>query len=317
MDESNKIKYIVIGSVSLLLLIVIFLFVRGCNNMNTGKETSSKAREISTSVRDNTQPDQIVETIGNAITSGSMNDAAQGYASQSDLSQEYMERQDAERVQQALREQVERRYAGYDRTPGEPGDPTTQPRMAAPERVEYAQQTEQNSHKETSSDAVAKEPENRGRFFSGKSQSSAVPYLEVFGEQRVKTGDRLKLIAPGDIRVDNLTIPKGTIIYGQVNIGDRANIIIKNVTVSGKMFALQKNLLDNDGVSGINIGQIKEEDNLDAVRKGEEVVNAVPIGYGTAGSVLRTVSSSVSVLFGNSKNEMEIIIQGNYKLFIQ
>jgi len=314
MDESNKIKYIVIGSVSLLLLIVIFLFVRGCNNMNTGKETSSKARDISTSVRDNTQTDQIMETIGNAITSGSMNDASQGYVAQSDFNQEYMEMQDAERVQQALREQVERRYAGYDRAPD---DPTTQPRVAAPERVEYAQQTEQNSHKETSSDAVSQEPANHGRFFSGKSQSSALPYLEVFGEQRIKTGDRLKLIAPGDIRVDNLTIPKGTIIYAQVNIGDRANVSIKNVTVNGKMFALQKNLLDNDGVAGINIGQVKEEDNLDAVRKGEEVVNAVPIGYGMAGSVLRTVSSSVSVLFGNNKNEMEVIIQGNYKLFIQ
>lgn len=104
-------------------------------------------------------------------------------------------------------------------------------------------------------------------------------------DKKVKSGDRvqIRLCENKGITVEGIHIPKGHILYANVNVGDRVFIYVPSINVNGRILPLNLEAYDVDGLRGIYCPTNETEQVLKEVgREAKEVVT------GAIGGMMRS-----------------------------
>ena len=100
-------------------------------------------------------------------------------------------------------------------------------------------------------------------------------------EKKVKSGERIQLLLSEDkgITVDGIHIPKNSLLYATVNIGDRLYITVQSINVNGRILPLNLEAYDIDGQRGIYCPTNEAELALkDAGREAKNIASGVVSG---------------------------------------
>lgn len=83
-------------------------------------------------------------------------------------------------------------------------------------------------------------------------------------DKKVKTGDRvqLRLCEEKGITVNGVHIPKNTLLFATVSIGQRVDIKVSSININGQILPLNYEAYDNDGEKGIYCPQNLTEEAL-------------------------------------------------------
>lgn len=116
-------------------------------------------------------------------------------------------------------------------------------------------------------------------------------------EKKVKSGDRIQLRLCEDkgITVEGVHIPKNSLLYANVQLGDRLLIHVQSVNVNGKILPLNLDAYDVDGIKGIYCPTNETEQAIKDARR-----EAKNVATGVIGGMMRTfgarfVSTGTSV----------------------
>lgn len=78
------------------------------------------------------------------------------------------------------------------------------------------------------------------------------PYRVMFTrDQKIKSGDRITVRLLEDMAVDGVLIPKNTHLSATCQIGERLQIVVTNIEINGRIYALNYTAYDNDGSQGL------------------------------------------------------------------
>lgn len=109
-------------------------------------------------------------------------------------------------------------------------------------------------------------------------------------EKKVKNGDRvqLRLCEEKGITVDGVHLPKNSLLYASVDIGDRLEIKVPSVNVNGQIIPLNLEAYDIDGLKGI---YCPVSDSEEVIKEG--VKEAGRIVTGAVSSVMRNYGARI------------------------
>lgn len=161
----------------------------------------------------------------------------------------------------------------------------------------------------------AQEPKKQNRFYSGKRSASSVVNVAVLGDQEIQQGSSLKMALQQPLRLENITVPKGTAIYGVVRTTpNRLYVTIQSVRYGDRIMPYTAQVYDRDGLEGINIIEAPSENLAQDV--GESVAQDVAASAGILSGTIGRAVSTVSNIFRRRSNGA-IMIKSNYQLSIK
>lgn len=106
--------------------------------------------------------------------------------------------------------------------------------------------------------------------------------------QVVRVGSTVQLRLQDVVRIDGVTIPRNTPIYGAVSIGgDRLRVTVSSVEYEGRIFAVEAVAYDLDGQPGLNVPNSRERTAL------KEALASVGQTAGTSVNVTRSAGQQV------------------------
>lgn len=106
--------------------------------------------------------------------------------------------------------------------------------------------------------------------------------------QVVRVGGTVQLRLQDAVRIDGVTIPRNTPIYGAVSIsGDRLRVSVSSVEYEGRIFAVEASAYDLDGQPGLNVPNSRERTAL------KEALASVGQTAGTSVNVTRSAGQQV------------------------
>lgn len=106
--------------------------------------------------------------------------------------------------------------------------------------------------------------------------------------QVVRVGSIVQLRLQDAVRIDGVTIPRNTPIYGAVSIGgDRLRVTVSSVEYEGRIFAVEASAYDLDGQPGLNVPNSRERTAL------KEALASVGQTAGTSVNVTRSAGQQV------------------------
>ena len=106
--------------------------------------------------------------------------------------------------------------------------------------------------------------------------------------QVVRVGGTVQLRLQDAVRIDGVTIPRNTPIYGAVSIGgDRLRVTVSSVEYKGRIFAVEASAYDLDGQPGLNVPNSRERTAL------KEALASVGQTAGTSVNVTRSAGQQV------------------------
>ncbi len=106
--------------------------------------------------------------------------------------------------------------------------------------------------------------------------------------QVVRVGGTVQLRLQDAVRIDGVTIPRNTPIYGAVSIGgERLRVSVSSVEYEGRIFAVEASAYDLDGQPGLNVPNSRERTAL------KEALASVGQTAGTSVNVTRSAGQQV------------------------
>jgi len=129
------------------------------------------------------------------------------------------------------------------------------------------------------------------------------PYKVMFTrDQKIKSGDRISIRLMEDMAVDGVLIPKNTHLSATCQIGDRLQIIVSNIELGGRIYALNYVAFDNDGSQGLycpisGATQTSDKSKNAAVQSASQIISSTASLAGAAMG-----SSAMGSMLGNMAN---------------
>lgn len=129
------------------------------------------------------------------------------------------------------------------------------------------------------------------------------PYKVMFTrDQKIKSGDRISIRLMEDMAVDGVLIPKNTHLSATCQIGERLQIIVSNIELGGRIYALNYVAFDNDGSQGLycpisGATQTSDKSKNAAVQSASQIISSTASLAGAAMG-----SSAMGSMLGNMAN---------------
>ncbi len=170
-------------------------------------------------------------------------------------------------------------------------------------------QTEENTIKKS----------KKRRFFTGttKEKNGNTIKVMVAGTQKVSNGSTLKMVLKDDVHIDQIYIPKGTPIYGVVQVqNNRLSVDVNSIRYNNNILPFEKNVYDRDGIMGIfipdnTLAEITEETREKAVSN----ANIPRTGNRLVDGGISVVSSIAKGISG--KKKLVITVKSNYIIYLK
>lgn len=146
---------------------------------------------------------------------------------------------------------------------------------------------------------------------TNKKNSSSDLIAQIRGDQKLASGEIIRLITSSETKLNNVTIPRGTPIYGTIRFSqDRANITLSSLKVNNKIVNLSLEGYANDGLKGIpiNTSQLL----VNGQRVADSEVNSALSKTGKVGNVVAGILSKSS-----RNNKIEINFLDNQKIYFK
>lgn len=134
-------------------------------------------------------------------------------------------------------------------------------------------------------------------------EDSDHPYKVMFTrDQKIKSGDRITLRLMEDMAVDGVLIPKNTHLTATCQIGERLQILVTNIELGGRIYALNYTAYDNDGSQGLycpisGATQAKDKGTSNATQAASSLISSAASIAGAAMG-----SSALGNIIGNAAN---------------
>lgn len=323
MDKEKKIKIILASVFGLLLLFVVYLFM-GAGGGDAQHEVSARAIDSS-----EVTIEDIMAQEAQAPRGGYASPEPSLPASPQPSQEEYEDSEEIARLQEQLRANQQRINAGNvaSATPPQASPrgasrtdealPTEATSIASVDRAASSPQIDlslEGASSEATAVASEEKPQKRSRFNSGlKSKQSSIKVV-VLGDQELKNSSTLKLVLAQSITLEGTTIPKGTALYGVVRSGaERIQVVIQSISFKDRVFPLNLQAYDRDGLQGINVPEVSAGDNTSAKEVAEEVAQRSGLLSGAVGTVVNTATG----IFRKRGSANTIIIKSNYQLTLR
>ena len=159
----------------------------------------------------------------------------------------------------------------------------------------------------------------------GRTAASDAPTVRacVAATQVIRAGStvRLRLLEP--VRIDGVTIPRNTLVYGTATIsGMRLQVVVSSVEYGGRIFAVEASAYDLDGQPGLNVPNSRERTAL------KEALASVGQTAGTSVNVTRSAGQQVlselargglqasSQYVAEKLREVKITLKANHQLLL-
>ena len=145
----------------------------------------------------------------------------------------------------------------------------------------------------------------------------------VAATQVIRAGStvRLRLLEP--VRIDGVTIPRNTPLYGLATIsGMRLQIVVLSVEYGGQIFAVEASAYDLDGQPGLNVPNSRERTALkEALASvGQTAGTSVNVTRSAGQQVLSTVAQgglqASSRYIAEKLREVKITLKANHQLLL-
>ena len=145
----------------------------------------------------------------------------------------------------------------------------------------------------------------------------------VAATQVIRAGSivRLRLLEP--VRIDGVTIPRNTPLYGLATIsGMRLQIVVLSVEYGGRIFAVEAVAYDMDGQPGLNVPNSRERTALkEALASvGQTAETSVSVTHSAGQQVLSTVAQgglqASSRYIAEKLREVKITLKANHQLLL-
>ena len=145
----------------------------------------------------------------------------------------------------------------------------------------------------------------------------------VAATQVIRAGSivRLRLLEP--VRIDGVTIPRNTPLYGLATIsGMRLQIVVLSVEYGGRIFAVEAVAYDMDGQPGLNVPNSRERMALkEALASvGQTAGTSVNVTRSAGQQVLSTVAQgglqASSRYIAEKLREVKITLKANHRLLL-
>ena len=323
MDQAKKIKIILVSVFSLLLLGVVYLFIRNGSNGDKPNEVSARAIDSAeVSINDiMAQNDKAplggyTPTPEPSLTSENPISTSQPIAENS----EYESSEDIAKLQQQLRENMRTRrdentQSGYYESSKPSYQPVAKgaPRVSESTSMLPSAMEEKSSSSNVEESIEEQEPPKRSRFNSGLQSKTKEIKVLVLGEQELRNDAPLKMVLAQSINLEGVSIPKGTALYGIIHSSNgRMNVSVSSIRYRERSFSVSLNVYDRDGLKGINIQDPGQGDNTV-----QEVAEDVAQRTGIISGAVGTITSTISGIFRRKGSSSTIIIKSNYQLALR
>lgn len=141
----------------------------------------------------------------------------------------------------------------------------------------------------------------------------------VHENQTVTSGSIIKLRLLNDISINGITIPKDNFIFGEANLsGERLNIEINSIRYRNNQFAVQLNVFDLDGMSGVYVpGAISRDV---AKESGTNALSGVGLNGFDNGIGMQAASAGIEFsknLIGKKVKLVKVYLKSGYKVLLK
>lgn len=145
----------------------------------------------------------------------------------------------------------------------------------------------------------------------------------IAGEQRIASGERVRLRLLDPVQAGNAILPEGTIIYGTASIsGQRLGIEIRSLATGTEMLAVHLTAYDTDGLQGLFIPDTAERTALKnaAASMGNNLSSGITItrsaGQQIASDLTRSLLSGGMQYLSGKMREVRVTLKTGYNLFL-
>lgn len=326
MDSATKTKIISFSIFGILILGVIWLFINAGNKQGQKDEDISLRAIDSASVsisdimaQGNQQGYVTPETYYPRVETSSPTTNLEIEEHISEEKSSIQNQQELEELQNQLRKNMRKNSSqkpeiiNYQH-PVDPEDKVYKPQEVQLPKTSTKEDTKDSYNQETTEHKEQDQIENtehKNRFHNGSRTVNKSTQVSVLGDQEVSHGGNLKMILLQNISIDGVTIPKGSSIYGTVQILDnRLHVSIQSIRYGDQIFSYNKKVYDRDGMPGIHI------DSNEKIRENQEIAEEVASRTGVTSGVVGQVVQGVQSIF-KRRGTNTVVIKSNYKLILK
>lgn len=329
MEKETKIKIIIFSVIGLLVLVFIFILL---SFFSKGKE---KEEQMNLTVQENsdfTLDDMMKVNDNKQYASNQEQSSILSTRNQRDYDFEggegvyQTEDEDIQRLQKALKEDNKTQSRPVERSVNSTVPSKTKTVAAytpEPKLKDNPKEVQPKSEPtEQPKETPKTEAKKTNRFYRASEEKitgntvSAV----VHGEQTITNRGTLKMRLLEDLyTMDGTLIPKDTYVYGVANITQERIIIgIESVRIGKNIYALNRQVFDQDGLKGINVpenlkAEIAKKSSAQALQNADVQTGGGDILSRTA----NTVTSTAKNLLSKDAQEIKVTIKSNYKIYLK
>ena len=166
-----------------------------------------------------------------------------------------------------------------------------------------------------------------GKAGKGKGFSNTISAV-IHQDQSVIDGTTIKMRLLSDIKINGLTIPKNTFIYGIATLNEeRMNIEINNIRYQNGIFPVELKVYDADGILGVSIpGSILRNVGKNALTQGIQnmgqagaynVTMSNDIGQQLGMEATRTGINTIKSLLTKQTQQKKVFVKANYRVYLK
>lgn len=150
----------------------------------------------------------------------------------------------------------------------------------------------------------------------------------IHQDQSVIDGATIKMRLLSDIKINGLTIPKNTFIYGIATLNEeRINIEINNIRYQNGIFPVELKVYDTDGILGVSMpGSILRNVGKNAITQGIQnmgqtgaynVTMSNDIGQQLGMEAARTGINTIKSLLTKQTQQKKVFVKANYRIYLK
>lgn len=185
---------------------------------------------------------------------------------------------------------------------------------------------------------LEREASSRGTLIQERMQDSSLTsgfYSSVFSadmaahnavaaviheNQVVGNGSVLKMRLLEDYHAGSVKVPKGTFVYGAVQLnGERMKIRVGNINVNGRIVNTKLEVHDIDGIQGIYVPEMLDREVI--IRSADQSVQSIGIGQNISSALISEATSAgiqaAKSLFSKRARRIRIELKSDYRLLFK
>ncbi|MGN0020070.1 MAG: conjugative transposon protein TraM [Sphingobacterium hotanense] len=142
----------------------------------------------------------------------------------------------------------------------------------------------------------------------------------IHENQVVGNGSVLKMRLLEDYHAGSVKVPKGTFVYGAVQLnGERMKIRVGNINVNGRIVNTKLEVHDIDGIQGIYVPEMLDREVI--IRSADQSVQSIGLGQNISSALISEATSAgiqaAKSLFSKRARRIRIELKSDYRLLLK